>query len=103
MVPPTSGPTIMENTMTLLIMPWYLPRSRGGISSPITAITQTATPPPPSPWTARAAINCPIVSASPLRADPVRKTDMATMSHRLRPYMSPSRPQTGVEAAAASV
>ena len=34
-------------------MPWYLPRSRGGMTSPMIAKASAIRPPPPRPWTAR--------------------------------------------------
>ena len=57
MVPPTSGPPIMATAITPAIMPWYRPRSRGGIRSPMIAITPTIRPPAPRPWTARKPIS----------------------------------------------
>ena len=67
MVPPTSGPPIMASAITPAIMPWYLPRSRGGIRSPMIAMTPTIRPPAPSPCTARKPISCPMSWAMPLR------------------------------------
>ncbi len=49
MVPPTSGPAIIASAITPAIMPWYLPRSRGGMRSPMMAMTPTMSPPAPRP------------------------------------------------------
>ncbi len=103
MVPPTSGPPIMASAITPAIMPWYLPRSRGGIRSPMIAMTPTIRPPAPRPWTARKPMSCPMSCAMPLSAEPIRKITIELMNAPLRPYMSPTLPQIGVEAAVASV
>ncbi len=103
MVPPTSGPPIMANAMTPAIMPWYLPRSRGGTRSPMIAMTPTIRPPAPRPWIARNPISWPMSWAIPLSTEPIRKTTMDVRKTPLRPYMSPSLPQMGVEAAVARV
>ena len=89
--------------MTPAIMPWYLPRSRGGIRSPMIAMTPTIRPPAPRPWTARKPISCPMSWAMPDSAEPIRKITMDVRKTPLRPYMSPSLPQIGVEAAVARV
>ncbi len=45
----------------------------------------------------------PMSWAIPLSADPIRKSTIDVRKTPLRPYMSPSLPQIGVEAAVASV
>ncbi len=103
MKPPTSGPPIIASAMTPAIMPWYLPRSRGGIRSPMIAMTPTIRPPAPSPWTARKAMSSFIDCDRPDNAEPTRKSTIEVMKMPLRPYMSPSLPQIGVEVAVARV
>ncbi|MGX1223581.1 hypothetical protein RKD42_004840 [Streptomyces ambofaciens] len=103
MVPPTSGPPIIASAMTAAIMPWYLPRSLGGIRSPMIAMTPTIRPPAPRPWTARKPMSWPMSWAMPLSAEPIRKITIEDMKTPLRPYMSPSLPHSGVEAAVARV
>ncbi len=93
----------MASAMTPAIMPWYLPRSRGGMRSPMIAMTPTIRPPAPRPCTARKPISSPMFCAMPLSAEPIRKITMDVMNVPLRPYMSPSLPQTGVAAAVARV
>lgn len=103
MAPPTSGPPIMARAITPAIMPWYLPRSRGGIRSPMIAMTPTIRPPAPRPCIARKPISWLMSWAIPLSAEPIRKITMEARKTPLRPYRSPSLPQIGVEAAVASV
>jgi hypothetical protein len=74
----------------------YWPRSRGETKSPRAAIAPVISPPAPSPWTARKAMSWSMVCESPDSAEPTRKTTMAIISHRFRPYMSPSLPYSGV-------
>ena len=82
--------------------PWYLPRSRAGTMSPMIAWVSTSRPPPPMPWTARKAISSTMFLAWPQRAEPMRKITMAPRNRYLRPYWSPSLPQTWVLAVEAS-
>jgi len=56
--PPSSGPITVETPNTPPKYPWYLPRSRGGITSPMTANVVTIKPPAPSPCSARKAMSC---------------------------------------------
>jgi hypothetical protein len=103
MEPPTSGPPIIAIAITPAIRPWYLPRSRGGISSPMIAMTPTIRPPAPRPCSARKLISWSIDWDMPESADPTRKITIEVRKMPLRPYMSPSLPQMGVEAAVARV
>ena len=72
--------------------PWYLPRSRNGIRSPISAVAVTVIPPAPSPWKARAAISHSMLCAAPLKAEPTTNTRTLTWNTSLRPKRSPKRP-----------
>ncbi len=83
--PPSSGPITVDTPKTAPKKPWYFPRSRGGMMSPITAIVTTMSPPPPSPWTARNAISSAMFWESPQSADPIRKITIAACSTILRP------------------
>ena len=83
--PPSSGPITVETPKTAPKKPWYFPRSRGGTTSPITAIVVTIKPPPPIPWSARKAISCAMVCASPQSTEPTRKITIAVWSTIFRP------------------
>lgn len=76
---------------------WYRPRSSGGASTPMMVMTPTISPPAPRPWSARNATSAPIDVATPHSAEPTRKITIAEANSDLRPYRSPSLPQTGVE------
>ncbi len=82
--------------------PWYLPRCLAGTMSPTIAWVSTSRPPPPMPWTARKAMSSPMFRAWPHRAEPIRKITIAPRKRYLRPYWSPSLPQTWVVAVEAS-
>ena len=60
------------------------------------AMALTIRPPAPSPWIARNMISSAIVWDRQASADPARKITIAVMNSRLRPYMSPSLPYSGV-------
>src|SRR5580765_8022353 len=60
---------IVASPKTAPKYPWYLPRSRGGMMSPTTAIVTTISPPPPSPWRARKAISCSMFWLRPQSAE----------------------------------
>lgn len=65
------------------------------------AIAPTISPPAPRPWIARNAMSWSMVCERPERADPIRKSTMAIISQRLRPYWSPSLPYSSVVTVAA--
>src|SRR5210317_309830 len=52
--PPSRGPMMLDVEKMAANTPWILPRSRGGMTSPITAKASTNNPPPPNPCNARA-------------------------------------------------
>src|SRR4051794_4542217 len=54
-------------------------------------------PPAPMPWKARNAASWYIDWASPDRADPTTKIEIAAMKYGRRPYRSLSLPYSGVE------
>ncbi len=67
------------------------------------AIAPTIRPPAPRPCMARNAISWSMFCDSPASAEPIRKITIDDHEHRpRRPYRSPSLPQIGVDAAAAS-
>ena len=66
------------------------------------AIAPMSRPPAPRPCSARNAMSWSIECARPDRAEPARKITIAIMSQRLRPYMSPSLPYSGVVTVEAS-
>ena len=70
--------------------------------SPTIACAPTISPPPPRPWTARKAMSSIMLWLSPERIEPTRKITIAAWKKTLRPYWSPSLPQSGVETVAAS-
>ena len=77
------------------IRPWYLPRSRGGMIIPTIASVSGKSPPAPMPWIARKTTSCTMFCASPHRAEPTRKIEIAMMNIGLRPWTSPSFPYSG--------
>ena len=92
--PPSRGPATDETPKTAPNRPWYLPRSRGGITSPITASASAIRPPPPRPWTARPAIMMSMPGrfsaseiglAKPQISEPIRKTTIADWNIGRRP------------------
>ena len=83
--PPISGPATLDTPKTAPNSPEYLPRSRGGTTSPIAACALTISPPPPRPWIARNAISSVMPCASPHSAEPIRNSTSAPCSTILRP------------------
>jgi len=83
--PPMSGPSTLLIVKTLVMKPTYLPRSRGGTTSPMMANESENNPPPPIPWTPRAITNCHIDCASPQNAEPMMNVTMAIWNKRRRP------------------
>lgn len=79
-----------------------MPRSRSGITSAINAVAVTASPPAPTPWTARQAINQPIDSDSPQAAEAITKLPAETWNTSLRPNRSPNFPASTVAIVSAS-
>ena len=53
--------------------------------SPMAAIAVTSRPPPPSPWSARKAINSVMLWDWPHSAEPIRNSTIATWSTIFRP------------------
>lgn len=69
--------------------------------SAITILDRFTNPPPLRPCTARPAINIVILTVIALNALPIKKTAIAIRSTGLRPQISLTLPQTGVEALSA--
>ena len=90
--PPISGPTTDDSAKTPPMTPMYLPRSRTGTMSAITVWERMIRPPPPRPWTTRAAISHQMVGASPPTTEPAMNTRIAPTSRGLRPIWSPILP-----------
>ena len=65
-----SGPATLASAKTPPIHPWYLPRSRGGTTSPMIACAPTMSPPAPMPWTARKPISSIMFWERPASIDP---------------------------------
>lgn len=72
-------------TIAIGTLTWYLPRSRSGITSAISAIAVTMSPP-----------------AGPHRNEPVMNTIADTWKTTLRPNRSPNYPTSTVETVSAS-
>ena len=70
MRPPTSGPSTVDMANTLIMKPWYLPRSRGGRMSPMIVMVSVKMPPAPSPCSARHHTSIVIEVDAPHRIDP---------------------------------
>lgn len=90
--PPSSGPTTVVTPNTAPSAPWYLPRSRSGMTSAMSAVAVTAIPPPPMPCSARIAMRPPMVSAAPQKNEPTMNTTTLTWNTALRPNRSPNLP-----------
>ena len=83
-------------------MPWYLPRSRNGITSAIRAEDVTSRPPAPRPWTARNRISHSMLLAKPQKNEPTMNTTTLARNMFLRPKMSPNLPTSAVDTVSAS-
>ena len=92
MSPPMMGPRALETPMTAPMMANALPRSCGGKSSWMKAVTAGTKMPPARPWTMRAATNCTSFCARPhARLARVKIARPVTKIH-LWPMRSPTRP-----------
>jgi len=85
MKPPAAGPMIEARPNEAPIMPWYLPRSRGEMMSPMIACESGMMKPMPAPWTNRAKTRNQKLGASPDSAEPTANTRMPVMYSGLRP------------------
>jgi hypothetical protein len=103
MKPPSSGPPMVPIAMTEAVMPWYLPRSRGGTRAAMRAKAPAPMPPAPMPCSARKAISSDMDWAAPQIAEPAMNTVIETRYMGLRPNRSPNLPQIGVVTAVTRV
>ncbi len=87
---------------TAPIMPWYLPRSRRGTTSAISAIAVTMRPPAPNPWTPRHTIRKVMLPDRPHRKEPLMKTMAEIWKISFRPKRSPNLPTRTVATVSAS-
>ena len=85
MNPPAAGPTIEASPNDAPIMPWYLPRSRGEMMSPMIAWDSGMMKPIPAPCTNRANTRNQKFGAMPESPDPMAKTTIPVMYSGLRP------------------
>ncbi len=85
MNPPAAGPTIDARPNEAPIMPWYLPRSRGEMMSPMIACDRGMMKPIPAPWTKRANTRNQKLGAMPDSAEPIANTRMPVMYSGFRP------------------
>ena len=83
--PPSSGPSTVVTPKTAPSAPWYLPRSRNGITSPISAVAVTIRPPAPMPCTARNAIIIDMFCDRPQKNEPTMKISTLSWKIRFRP------------------
>jgi hypothetical protein len=79
MKPPAAGPMIEASPNEAPIMPWYLPRSRGEMMSPMMAWESGMMMPMPAPCTNRAKTRNQKLVASPDRSDPAANTMIPVM------------------------
>lgn len=79
MTPPASGPATDVTPKTAPIRPWYLPRCRGGMMSPMMVCDRGMIVPMPSPWMARAATRTQKPWARPATSEPSMKTTRPAM------------------------
>ncbi len=77
---------------TAPIAPWYLPRSRSGTTSAISAMAVTMRPPAPTPCTPRQTMSSVMLPARPHRKEPEMKTMAETWKTSFRPKRSPNLP-----------
>ena len=85
MKPPAAGPTIEARPNEAPIIPWYLPRSRGEMMSPMIACESGIRKPIPAPCTKRANTRNQKLGARPESAEPTVKTTTPVMYSGLRP------------------
>ena len=97
-----SGPSTVVTPKTAPSAPWYLPRSRSGMTSAISAIAVTISAPAPNPWTARQPISQVMLVAAPHSADATTNIPAATWKTLLRPNRSPNLPARTVAIVSAS-
>ena len=74
--PPTSGPAIEDRPKMPPIRPWYFPRWRGGMMSPMIVWDSGMRVPMPRPWMARARTRTQKFGARPAMTLPTMKTMM---------------------------
>ena len=79
MNPPAAGPTMDARPNDAPSMPWYLPRSRGEMMSPMIAWDSGMMKPMPAPWMKRAKIRNQKFGATPESAEPTAKTTIPDM------------------------
>ena len=90
--PPITGPTTLDAPHTMPLSAWYLPRSRAGNTSAITANDIDMSAPPPSPCTTRSATSWTMLLLKPAATEASEKSTTPAMSTCLRPMTSDSRP-----------
>ena len=78
------------------MMPLYWPRSSKGTRSQTMISPSVMIPPPPTPWTARAAISMAVLVAPPAKPDPSMKTRTEMMVKDRRPNMLAIWPKIGI-------
>ena len=101
--PPSSGPSTVVTPKTAPSAPWYLPRSRSGMTSAISAVAVTIRPPAPKPWTARQRDQPASCCWRARRAaEPTTKMPAPTWKTSLRPNRSPNLPASTVAIVSAS-
>ena len=101
-MPPRMGPTALAKAHTMPVIAKYWPRLRMLNRSLMQILTKIIKPPPPTPWTARAAISMPMETLVAANRLPTQNTADASIRMGLRPQMSENLPQEGVDAAFAS-
>ena len=83
MNPPRSGPAAKPSALTALQMPIAFGCSSGVKICIATASVVVSSSAPPTPMPARAAINCPVESASPAATEPIAEQDETRDQHLL--------------------
>lgn len=77
--PPASGPATAVTPNTAPMNPWYLPRCRGGMMSPMIVWDSGMIVPMPRPWMARPTISIQKFTLKPLTTEPTMKTTSPPM------------------------
>ena len=92
--PPTTGPSELANAHTPPMIPKYAPRSRTEKRSDMAMLTSVIKPPPPIPWTTRAAMSMSMLTDTPARSEPIKKIAFVSKSIGFLPKMSDTLPHT---------
>ena len=101
--PPTSGPMINDMPVQAVQLPMAFPCALPLKDEIINASELGTSSAPKTPWSARAAISCSIVSDAAQNSDVIPKPMTPHERIRLRPNISESEPATSISAPSVSI